>query len=116
MIGKSCFPPLYRLEYLTYAPDLRFTPYPRPFGAKAGTAPEAIDKPKVGGFVDFSAEKTASLKPDLVPAKLRDTEGQAVAEFSLVIFLLVFFSIVETGLVVNDRMVLMSASKAASWS
>ncbi len=44
---------------------------------------------------------------------LRDTEGQAIAEFSLVIFLLVLvlFSIVETGLILNDRMVLMSAAR-----
>ncbi len=44
---------------------------------------------------------------------LHRTEGQAVAEFSLVVLLLVLvlFSIVEVGLLLNDKMVLMSAAR-----
>jgi Flp pilus assembly protein TadG len=47
---------------------------------------------------------------------LTDVTGQAVAEFSLVVFLLVLvlFSIVETGLLLNDRMALMSAAREAA--
>lgn len=46
-------------------------------------------------------------------ALLSDGSGQAVAEFSLVVFLLVLvlFCIVETGLLLNDRMALMSAAR-----
>ena len=44
---------------------------------------------------------------------LRETKGQAVAEFSLVVFLLVLvlFTILEIGLLLNDKMVLMSAAR-----
>jgi hypothetical protein len=44
---------------------------------------------------------------------LKDVSGQAVAEFSLVVFLLVLmlFSVLEVGLLLNDRMVLMSAAR-----
>ena len=44
---------------------------------------------------------------------LRETKGQAVAEFSLVVFLLVLvlFTILEVGLLLNDKMVLMSAAR-----
>ncbi len=44
---------------------------------------------------------------------LSDDRGQAVAEFSLVVFLLVtiLFSILETGLLLNDKMVLTSTAR-----
>lgn len=44
---------------------------------------------------------------------LRDSDGQAVAEFSLVVFLLVLvlFSILETGLLLNEKLVLTSAAR-----
>lgn len=44
---------------------------------------------------------------------LEGDDGQAVAEFSLVIFLLVMllFSILEVSLLLNDKMVLMSAAR-----
>lgn len=60
--------------------------------------------------VDEMVPKT--LTPSFVRA-LREDRGQAIAEFSLVIFILVLvlFSIVETGLVLNDKMVLMSAAR-----
>ena len=43
----------------------------------------------------------------------RQSEGQAIAEFSLVVFILVLvlFSILEVGLLLNDKMVLMSAAR-----
>ena len=54
-----------------------------------------------------------SLRLDSFRRLVREQAGQAVAEFSPVIFLLVLvlFSIVETGLLLNDRMVLMSAAR-----
>lgn len=44
---------------------------------------------------------------------LTDEKGQAVAEFSLVVFLLVtiLFSILETGLLLNEKMVLTSTAR-----
>lgn len=44
---------------------------------------------------------------------LKDSSGQAVAEFSLVVFLLVLvlFSILETGLLLNEKLVLTSAAR-----
>lgn len=49
----------------------------------------------------------------LLGRMLPETEGQAVAEFSLVVFLLVLilFAILEIGLLLNDKMVLMSAAR-----
>ena len=43
----------------------------------------------------------------------REDSGQAIAEFSLVVFLLVMvlFTILEVGLLLNDKMVLMSAAR-----
>ena len=43
----------------------------------------------------------------------REDSGQAIAEFSLVVLLLVLvlFSILEVGLLLNDKMVLMSAAR-----
>lgn len=44
---------------------------------------------------------------------LVDSDGQAVAEFSLVVFLLVLvlFSILETGLLLNEKLVLTAAAR-----
>lgn len=44
---------------------------------------------------------------------VRNESGQAVAEFSLVLFLLVLilFSILETGLVLNEKLILTSAAR-----
>ncbi len=52
-------------------------------------------------------------RPALCSRILRDSEGQAVAKFSLVIFILilVLFSILEVGLLLNDKMVLMSTAR-----
>lgn len=49
----------------------------------------------------------------LVRRLRRDSGGQAVAEFSIVVLLLllVLFSIVETGFVLNDKMVLTSTAR-----
>ena len=43
----------------------------------------------------------------------REVSGQAVAEFSLVVFILVLvlFTILEVGLLLSDKMVLMSAAR-----
>ena len=53
-------------------------------------------------------------RPALCSRILRDSEGQAVAKFSLVIFILilVLFSILEVGLLLNDKMVLMSTARS----
>jgi len=44
---------------------------------------------------------------------VKDDSGQAVAEFSLVVFLLVLilFSLLETGLLLNEKLVLTSAAR-----
>lgn len=57
---------------------------------------------------DYGA--TTAHRTDLL---VRDESGQAVAEFSLVLFMLVLilFSILETGLVLNEKLVLTSAAR-----
>ncbi|MGE5578773.1 MAG: TadE/TadG family type IV pilus assembly protein [Bacillota bacterium] len=44
---------------------------------------------------------------------MKETSGQAIAEFSLVILLLVLvlFSVLEMGLILNDKMALMSTAR-----